>query len=233
MIVQKCKALYDFESRNQKELSFKAGDEITIQTQLNSGWWIGELNGNVGLFPVNYTELGPEENVSAYPVIKLKVSPSALIAKLQKECGLIAEKKELTQLERQKISDKILNLQSKMEATISKNLMLQTAGGRPEITINKQPENEASDDTTEDAEQSKAGTLQHLTKERPLGPTGRRRSTITRRPAALNNIVNNETPEAKSIGQETIKPPAEVITQNQPIVSPTLTQKVEPATSSP
>ena len=54
------RAIWDFEGLNDKELSFKAGDVIKIletkTTNFGADWWLGELNGRKGYFPVTYTE---------------------------------------------------------------------------------------------------------------------------------------------------------------------------------
>lgn len=44
-----------FEAENPDELAFKKGDIITVQEKNDDGWWKGELNGKVGMFPSNYT----------------------------------------------------------------------------------------------------------------------------------------------------------------------------------
>ena len=49
-------ALYSYEQRNDKELSFETGDLIEIEEKLASGWWIGNLQGTVGLLPSNYVK---------------------------------------------------------------------------------------------------------------------------------------------------------------------------------
>ncbi|KAI9320445.1 hypothetical protein BX666DRAFT_1851746 [Dichotomocladium elegans] len=54
------KALYDFDGDSLEELSFRAGDVITVVEEVDEGWWLGEVE-NVGpkrrgIFPVNYTE---------------------------------------------------------------------------------------------------------------------------------------------------------------------------------
>ncbi|KAK7029518.1 hypothetical protein VNI00_014551 [Paramarasmius palmivorus] len=49
------KALYDF-SGSSDELSFRIGDEIVVVNEVLDGWWMGDLNGRRGLFPVPYTE---------------------------------------------------------------------------------------------------------------------------------------------------------------------------------
>ncbi|TFK47129.1 BAR-domain-containing protein [Heliocybe sulcata] len=50
------KALYDFTPSSGDELSFRTGDVITVISEVLDGWWMGELNGQTGLFPTTYTE---------------------------------------------------------------------------------------------------------------------------------------------------------------------------------
>ncbi|KAI3608785.1 bar domain-containing protein [Moniliophthora roreri] len=52
------RALHDF-SGSSDELSFKAGDEIIVVNEVLEGWWMGDINGRRGLFPVPYTEPVP------------------------------------------------------------------------------------------------------------------------------------------------------------------------------
>jgi len=55
--VQQAKALYDYAGEAEGDLSFSAGDVITIHdTSDPGGWWQGELNGVVGVFPSNFVE---------------------------------------------------------------------------------------------------------------------------------------------------------------------------------
>ena len=49
------KALYDFEGGSD-ELSFKAG-EIAILNEVLDDWWMGEVDGQTGLFPASYVEV--------------------------------------------------------------------------------------------------------------------------------------------------------------------------------
>jgi len=53
---RRAKALYEYAAIEDVELSFKAGDVITVISEDSSGWWEGSLNGKVGLFPANYAE---------------------------------------------------------------------------------------------------------------------------------------------------------------------------------
>ncbi|KAJ1960874.1 HOG (high osmolarity glycerol) pathway protein [Dispira parvispora] len=50
------RALYDFEAENPSELSFKESDLLYIQYKQCAGWFVGYLNGQVGLIPENYVQ---------------------------------------------------------------------------------------------------------------------------------------------------------------------------------
>ncbi|XP_025972378.1 SH3 domain-containing YSC84-like protein 1 isoform X1 [Dromaius novaehollandiae] len=52
-------ALYSFEGQQPGDLSFKAGDKITVTTKTNShfDWWEGTIGGQTGLFPANYVAI--------------------------------------------------------------------------------------------------------------------------------------------------------------------------------
>ena len=54
-----CVALYDFEPNEQSELAFRNGQNIKITSKETEhmGWWMGESEGRVGLFPANYVRL--------------------------------------------------------------------------------------------------------------------------------------------------------------------------------
>lgn len=49
------RAIDDF-SGSPDELSFRAGDEIVLLNEVIEGWWMGELRGKKGLFPISHTE---------------------------------------------------------------------------------------------------------------------------------------------------------------------------------
>ena len=49
--VGKARALFDYTAQSDHELSFRAGDVITIIEKDDSGWWHGELSGKLGIFP--------------------------------------------------------------------------------------------------------------------------------------------------------------------------------------
>ncbi|XP_038628873.1 SH3 domain-containing YSC84-like protein 1 isoform X1 [Tachyglossus aculeatus] len=49
-------ALYSFEGQHPGDLSFEAGDKITVisKTESHFDWWEGRLRGQTGIFPANY-----------------------------------------------------------------------------------------------------------------------------------------------------------------------------------
>jgi len=53
-VVCTVKALHNYEARNARELSFKAGDVIQVTQKSISGNWQGLLHGKTGSFPANY-----------------------------------------------------------------------------------------------------------------------------------------------------------------------------------
>ena len=51
----KCRVLFEYEGQREDELSLQPGDIVTILRE-DEGWWEGEINGVVGLFPSNFCE---------------------------------------------------------------------------------------------------------------------------------------------------------------------------------
>lgn len=57
-IIVKAKVLYNYEPTQPDELQLRVGDILTIldKNLEDEGWWKGELNGKVGVFPDNFIE---------------------------------------------------------------------------------------------------------------------------------------------------------------------------------
>ncbi|KAG0662979.1 ESCRT-0 subunit protein hse1 [Maudiozyma exigua] len=53
-VVKKVRAMYDLNTSEKDELSFKKGDIIIVLEQVYRDWWRGSLRGNIGIFPLNY-----------------------------------------------------------------------------------------------------------------------------------------------------------------------------------
>ncbi|KAM7342109.1 SH3 domain containing ring finger posh isoform 2-T3 [Cochliomyia hominivorax] len=56
-IVPHAYALYDFESNEPNDLKFKKGDLIFLKRKIDSNWYVGQLKGAEGNFPINYVQV--------------------------------------------------------------------------------------------------------------------------------------------------------------------------------
>lgn len=52
--LRRVKAMYDLNSKEPDELSFRKGDIIVVLEQVYRDWWRGSLHGKIGIFPINY-----------------------------------------------------------------------------------------------------------------------------------------------------------------------------------
>ncbi|KAF9430797.1 hypothetical protein BGZ94_003847 [Podila epigama] len=59
------RAMYDYESEDATNLTFKKDDVIQVLAQLESGWWAGHCQGRQGWFPSNYVELLDEDDLDS------------------------------------------------------------------------------------------------------------------------------------------------------------------------
>ncbi|XP_066147360.1 uncharacterized protein Nost [Euwallacea fornicatus] len=57
--IAKCKAIYAYKPNLPDELLLSPGDILKVYRQQDDGWWLGECNGNVGIFPATYVEIVP------------------------------------------------------------------------------------------------------------------------------------------------------------------------------
>ena len=69
-------ALHDFAAGSTDELSFKAGDQIDVVSEVLDGWWMGELDGKRGLFPTTYTEVINSSHSSLPPPLPYRPASS-------------------------------------------------------------------------------------------------------------------------------------------------------------
>ncbi|XP_006813961.1 nostrin-like [Saccoglossus kowalevskii] len=52
----RCQALYDYTPNDSDEIAIMEGDIINVYEKQTGGWWRGELNGAVGIFPETYVK---------------------------------------------------------------------------------------------------------------------------------------------------------------------------------
>lgn len=57
------RAQFDYVTDEDDEISFKEGDIVKILKIEGHGWWTGEFNGKVGIFPGNFVELMQDNQV--------------------------------------------------------------------------------------------------------------------------------------------------------------------------
>ena len=67
--------LFSYDAEDDDELTLVEGMTITILEKdlEDSGWWKGETNGKVGVFPGNFVQLLPQEEVGIGPGVFLNV----------------------------------------------------------------------------------------------------------------------------------------------------------------
>lgn len=59
-VASRVRALYDFTPTESGELAFRKGDVLRVLDSVYEHWWRGEVNGEVGIFPVNFVEVLPD-----------------------------------------------------------------------------------------------------------------------------------------------------------------------------
>jgi len=56
-VLEQAIALFDYQSQQSDELGFLKGNLINVLSKEHADWWMGELNGQTGIFPANF--VGP------------------------------------------------------------------------------------------------------------------------------------------------------------------------------
>lgn len=59
IVREKARVIYPYDALNEDELTLKEGDIITVISKEDDdkGWWKGELNNKIGVFPDNFVQL--------------------------------------------------------------------------------------------------------------------------------------------------------------------------------
>ena len=81
VVIGNCVALYDFEAKEDQQLTFKANDKMKI-LQKNDSWWRVELNGESGYVPNTYVK---EQEETSSPSIQHHILPPLQINTTEEE----------------------------------------------------------------------------------------------------------------------------------------------------
>ncbi|XP_068755636.1 CD2-associated protein-like [Montipora capricornis] len=85
---ERAKVTFAYEPENPDELRLVEGDIVTIlnkDTAESDGWWEGEVNGKVGMFPNNFVVLLPSEEDDKAPVPAVDGKKGVLVLPLKDE----------------------------------------------------------------------------------------------------------------------------------------------------
>lgn len=65
----RAKVIYSYHAQNNDELTLDEGQVLKVLDMKleDPGWWKGEMNGKIGVFPDNFVELIPENDVTTQP----------------------------------------------------------------------------------------------------------------------------------------------------------------------
>ncbi|KAG8230859.1 hypothetical protein J437_LFUL010780 [Ladona fulva] len=75
-----CRVLFPYEAANEDELSIEKGDVVLVLSKVvqDKGWWKGELKGKIGVFPDNFVESIPADQVPKKADKQPQATPSGL-----------------------------------------------------------------------------------------------------------------------------------------------------------
>lgn len=73
-----CIALFPYEAKHEDELTLKENDMIILLSSdlPDKGWWKGQLNGKIGVFPDNFVKVIPLDEEVSFISIQLYSDPN-------------------------------------------------------------------------------------------------------------------------------------------------------------
>jgi hypothetical protein len=112
-----CEVVYSYQGIGKDELTLQVGQVINIITKEveDVGWWKGELDGVVGVFPENFVKLIAKDDKGDTKTKKDKEK-----AKILRKSISVEEKYDLASLKKELGETSIQRIQSQKEIKISK-----------------------------------------------------------------------------------------------------------------
>ncbi|KAL8614530.1 hypothetical protein ACOMHN_014109 [Nucella lapillus] len=108
--IERAVVRYSYAAEQPDELSLKEGEIIRLMDRQleDEGWWRGELNGKVGVFPDNFVELLPAQEEPPSKAPKKPPPPVAknIYPKLPEKVPSVEEKTSLVKKEPEAVPDK-------------------------------------------------------------------------------------------------------------------------------
>jgi hypothetical protein len=129
-----CEVKFPYKAQNEDELTLKEGDLVTLLSKdgQDPGWWKGELNGVVGVFPDNFVTVLPspldEGSVRDDKRAKSLADPLSI-----KPSTISAQRKSLETVNNEKV-----------EADTSIKTTPPLPGKKPNVPVKKSPSNSGS-----------------------------------------------------------------------------------------
>lgn len=193
-----CKVLYPYEAANEDELTLVEGDIILLisKNAPDKGWWKGQLNGQIGLFPDNFVEMIISKNELPLPKQpEEKTNKPTLLKTTKKNFG--SQKKNEKALERKSLDPKNIPLDLSQKITDQTGSittkksdvgLIKTSGHKPStVTDSSSKHSEGSNfingengnsgiqtgEDLDEVERGEGSPLSHLTVSRAKAPRRR------------------------------------------------------------
>lgn len=90
LVKQLCEVKYPYKAQNEDELTLKQGDIVTIISKdgQDPGWWKGELNGKIGLFPDNFVAIVKNDDTDDKTSTTVAIKPTNIVTEQRKSLEL-------------------------------------------------------------------------------------------------------------------------------------------------